>query len=357
MARGNDPGKDFDDQWYGSKRAGEYKRSRGEGAWADDVYLKRQNQRLSGPPAHHARKKSSCGKTTAFLGGFFLVAALIHPEPADAKGVSPTVDSCHVLTNNSAPTGDCGDFQQIFRDTFPTPVAVGKFSNCAGEGSFDCAGLAATPTVRANWGAYPNGWEDTATSGNDGNDGRTFGGYYRPQSTISIYRASNGDGQMRVRMFRPADGGSVRSAAVVPRKCMNLRYGKFTERLVVRTATNGYKMAHLHYTPDEIDYPEAGGNFKSDPVSWFTHGFTEDGGDVAPNSTWTSWHTYSTEIVPGQVRFYLDGKLVGTASGDNPRAGDWILQNEAALDGGYAAKGSSVTIDTTWVTCYKLKGQ
>lgn len=74
MARGNDPGKDFDDQWYGSKRAGEYKASRGEGAHADDIYLKRVNRRLSGPPAHHARRDSGCGKTTvgllAFLGGF-----------------------------------------------------------------------------------------------------------------------------------------------------------------------------------------------------------------------------------------------------------------------------------------------
>lgn len=289
-----------------------------------------------------------------FVLGAGLTAALtIAPAQAD---VSPTVDSCYILTNNSAPTGDCGDFQQVFRDTFPTTVPLGRFSDCEGEGSFDCSGLADAPTVRANWGAYPNGWADTATSGADGNGGRTFGGYYRPQSTISIRQASNGDGQMRVKMFRPAAGGSVRSAAVVPRKCMNLRYGKFTERLVVRTVTDGYKMAHLHYTPDEIDYPEAGGNFKSDPVSWFTHGFTEDGNDVAPNSTWTSWHTYSTEITPGLVRFFLDGQLVGTAYGDNPRAGDWILQNEAALGGGYAAKGSSVVIDTTWVTCYKLNG-
>lgn len=356
MARDNEGGplgKSFNDQWYGSKRAAEYKRSRGEGPWAEDAYLRRQNERLSGPPAHHA-KDESCGRAVAFIGGFLLVAALMTPEPARAAAVD---DACHTPGSNSAPTGDCGPFQQIFRDTFPTPVARGKFSDCAGEGSFDCGGLWATPTVRANWGAYPNGWADTATSGADGNGGRTFGGYYRPQSTVSIYKASNGDGQMRVRMYRPAEGGSVRSAAVVPRKCMNLRYGKFTERFVVRTATDGYKMAHLHYTPDEIDYPEAGGNFRSDPVSWFTHGFSEDGGDVAANSEWTKWHTYSTEITPGKVRFYLDGKLVGTASGDNPRAGDWILQNEAALAGGYAAKGSSVTIDTTWVSCYKLKGE
>lgn len=173
---------------------------------------------------------------------------------------------------------------------------------------------------------------------------------------MSIIKQSSGDGQLRVRMYRPLAGGSNRVAAPVPRRCMNLRYGKFTERLVVRSRTDGYKVAHLHYSPDEIDYPEAGGNFKSDPVSWFTHGFSEDGADVAPSTAWTSWHTYSQEIVPGQVRFYFDGKLVGRVYGDYPDVTPWVLQNESALAGGYAAPGSSVIIDTTWLTCYRYAG-
>ncbi|MDT9695369.1 hypothetical protein [Streptomyces sp. P17] len=91
-------------------------------------------------------------------------------------------------------------------------------------------------------------------------------------------------------------------------------------------------------------------------MSWFTHGFNEDGGDVAPNTAWTSWHTYSQEVVPGQVRFYFDGRLVGRIYADYPDVTPWVLQNESALAGGYAAPGSSVTIDTTWVTCYRYAG-
>jgi hypothetical protein len=153
-------------------------------------------------------------------------------------------------------------------------------------------------------------------------------------------------------MYRPSAGGDNHVAAVVPRRCMDLRYGKFTERLVVRSLVNGYKMAHLRYTPNEVDYPEAGGNFHSDPVSLFTHKFNETGADVASNSAWTSFHTYSTEIVPDKIRFYFDGKLVKTVNADFPDHADWVLQNESALAGGYAAKGSSIKIDTTWVTCY-----
>lgn len=296
----------------------------------------------------------------AAAGVLLLSLAGACPTPTPTATVTPTAttppgaDACKTM-NNDTPRGDCGAFKQLYAENFNAAVApVGSFSGCAGDGDHRCAGLKTKyPSYYSTLGAYPDGWEDTATSGNDGNGGRTFGGYYRPQDTMSVYKASNGDGQMRVRMWRPAAGGAVHSSAPVPLKCMNLRYGKFSERIVVRTLTPGYKAAHLHYSPDEIDYPEAGGNFASDPVSAFTHGFATTSKDVAPNSAWTSWHTYSTEITPGKVKIFFDGKLVQTVTGDYPRATPWVLQNESALAGAYAAKGSSVTIDTTWLTCYK----
>jgi hypothetical protein len=276
--------------------------------------------------------------------------------PGGAVAATPSQDACHTV-GNATPLGDCGAFKQIFRDTFNgRTVAVGKFSDCdhnADTPSAFCSGL--TGSDRTNWWAYPTGWEDTATSGNDDNGGRTLGGIYHPENTISIGQQSstNTDGVLRVRMYRPLAGGPVHSSAPVPKKCMALRYGKFTERVIVRTRTNGYKLAHLHYSPDEIDYPEAGGNFATDTISAFTHKFTETNTTVAPNSAWTSWHTYSQEITPGKVKIFYDGKLVRTISGDYPRATAWVLQNESALGGGYAAKGSSVIIDTTGVTCYR----
>lgn len=352
MARGNDPGRDFDNQWNESRRRGVARAAAGEGPWRDDKYLERENTRLSGPAARHAKKKDeSCGKAVAFIGGFLLVAALIQPEPARAAVAE---DACG-STSNSSPAGDCGPFKLLYRETFGAEqVPVGAFSECAGDGDHRCEGLRDS-RYYDDLGAYPDGWPDTAASGADGNNG-PVPGYYRPQWTVSVRKASNGDGQLRVKMYRPAAGGSNRVAAVVPRKCMNLRYGKFTERFVVRTTTPGFKLAHLRYTPDEVDYPEAGQTFGGDPVSVFTHGFKDSAKDVAPNSAWTSWHTYSTEIVPGQLRFYLDGDLVQTVNADFPEAADWILQNESALGRvPGAAPGSSVIIDTTWLNCYKYQ--
>lgn len=274
--------------------------------------------------------------------------------PAQAADTFPSQDACHV-TNNNAPRGNCGPFVQVYADNFNgLNVPVGAFSQCGGDGDFKCLGLKAKyPRYYSTLGAYPVGWTDTAGHNGDGNSGPVPGDY-RPDRTVSVITQPNGDGQMRVRMAYV--NGRNQVAAVVPLKCMNLRYGKFTERFVLRSRSDRFKMAHLRYTPNEIDYPEAGSNFASDPVSLFNHGFDEYGRDVAPNSAWTSWHTYSLEITPGRVRAYLDGRRVVDRAADYPDRADWVLQNESALGIRRVSGPTSVTIDTTWLSCYRWVG-
>jgi hypothetical protein len=284
----------------------------------------------------------------AFLAVGALVLALAQPSPA--ADVFPSQDACHA-TNNAAPQGDCGAFDLLYRETFnAVQVPVGTFSNCAGDGDFRCEGARGT-RYYTTLGAYPAGWTDTAGHNGDGNSGPVSGDY-RPDLTQSVIKSSTGDGQMKVHMYR--SGSRNRVDAPVPLKCMNLRYGKFTERLRISSRARGFKMAHLRYTPNEIDYPEAGQTFQYDPVSEFTHGFSESGADAAPGSAWTSWHTYSTEITPGKVRFYFDGKLFKTVNADFPDRADWILQNESALgDVPGTQPGDKVDIYTSWLTCYR----
>lgn len=274
-------------------------------------------------------------------------------SPASAADTFPSQDACHVRNNNT-PRGNCGVFTQTYAEDFGALQApVGAFSGCS-PSTFACSGLKAKyGRYYRTLGAYPSGWDDTAGSGADGNSG-PVPGVYRPERTVSVYKTPENDGQMRVRM---TSNGSVNSvAALVPLKC-TFRYGKFSERLIVRTRTPGYKMAHLHYSPDEIDYPEAGGAFATDTVSAYTHGFKESNTTVAPGSAWTSWHTYSTEVVPGHVRIYYDGRLVRDIAATYPRSTEWVLQNESALGNAVgAAPGSSVTIDTTWLACYRYSG-
>jgi hypothetical protein len=61
----------------------------------------------------------------------------------------------------------------------------------------------------------------------------------------------------------------------------------------------------------------------------------------------------STEWTPGEVRFFVDGRLVGHDARQVPdRPLSWVLQNESALRGPGAAPGSSAQLDITWVAAY-----
>jgi hypothetical protein len=71
MARGNNPGKDFDDQYHASRREGQRKAARGEGAWADDKYLR--DMRAGGEDNSGSggnKDNSGCGKDTLLILGF-----------------------------------------------------------------------------------------------------------------------------------------------------------------------------------------------------------------------------------------------------------------------------------------------
>lgn len=271
---------------------------------------------------------------------------------ADASDTFPSQDAC-ATTNNNMPTGTCGPFTQSFAENFNgDTVPVGKFSDCnhnVDTPQAYCAGLAAYPEYYANWWAYPTNWDDTAKSGADGNGGAPYGGAYRADKTVSVSpNGYDGGGTMKVDMYRPSTGTDNYVAAVVPRKCMDQQYGKFSERFRVTRADDGFKAAHLFYqSGQEIDFPE---NDFGGTISAYTH---PQEGNFSTNSAWFNVsHTASMEWTPSLVKFYLDGKKIGQSSTSMPAA-SWILQNESSIEGPYASRGNHGTIESTWVTCYK----
>lgn len=68
MARGNDPGRDFDQQFERNRRRGQERAARGEGAWADDKYLRKINEERAADRAA-AGNSEGCGKATVLLLG------------------------------------------------------------------------------------------------------------------------------------------------------------------------------------------------------------------------------------------------------------------------------------------------
>lgn len=65
MARGNDPGKDFDDQYNKNRREGQRRAARGEGPYAADKYLRDLNNRPMNQPPQ--RSEGCADKTVALL--------------------------------------------------------------------------------------------------------------------------------------------------------------------------------------------------------------------------------------------------------------------------------------------------
>lgn len=69
MARGKNPGDDFDNQFNASRRKGQERASRGEGPWHHDKYLR---DLKGGGEGHQAPPgdNGGCGKDAAILLGF-----------------------------------------------------------------------------------------------------------------------------------------------------------------------------------------------------------------------------------------------------------------------------------------------
>lgn len=260
-----------------------------------------------------------------------------------APGANPS--SC-APSGVCAPRGDLPGWKQLFVSDFPGAVPVGAFSDCNSNINTPqaaCNGLRRYADYYANWWAYPSGWPDTAKSGADGNGGAPFGGVYRPELTVSV-----GAGAMHIRMFRPRAGGENAVATVVPRKCMDRQYGRYSERFRVVHGDPGFKSAHLFYQGGyEIDYPE---NDYGATIAAYVH---PGQATFATRAKWSDWHTTAIEWKSGAVKFYLDGALIGTATDKVPNIKmSWILQNESSIIGPYAAPGASAQLDIAWVSCY-----
>lgn len=256
-------------------------------------------------------------------------------------------------SGETMPTGNLTGWKQVFADDFTGTVPVGAFSDCNHNTDTPqayCGGLKNYGNYYTNWWAYPSGWPDTAESCREGLSGcpdksihPPIGGDYQPEKAVSV----NG-GQMHIAMSRPSSGNNI-VATMVPRKCMNQQYGRYVERFRVATGGKGFKSAHLFYDNGyEMDYPES--DDYTQTINAFTHPSEEN---FSTNAKWTDWHTTTIEWTAGSIKYYMDGKLIGTAKKNIANFKmTWALQNESSIVGPYASVGNKAQLDLDWVTCY-----
>jgi beta-glucanase (GH16 family) len=223
------------------------------------------------------------------------------PKPASKATPKPTPKP----TPTTAPSSR---WTSIFRDDFNYSIARGAFPGSVGS----------------RWHVYPKGWKDTSRNGT-----------YDP----SIIAVANGKLDVHIQ----TTAGVHRVAAFGPRLGTNNAqlYGRYEIRFRA-DSMRGYKGAWLLWPASgvwprdgEIDFPE--GEFDGTIYAFMhrqgaTRGSDQDA--FRTSARWTDWHTAVLEWMPSAVRFYLDGRLIGTSTSRIPNTPmEWIIQNETTLAG------------------------
>ncbi|WP_432495034.1 glycoside hydrolase family 16 protein [Kineococcus gypseus] len=250
-----------------------------------------------------------------------------------ATAVTAAVVGDAVVSRRSAvpAPAEPADWRQVFVEEFDDDVPVGQFPG---------------PRYASSWSAYPSGWTDT-----------TGRGAYRPERVVSVR-----DGVLDFRVH--VDDGQPVSAALVPSLPT---YGQTHGRYAVRFRADpvpGFKLTFLLW-PDSERWPDDGEvNFPEGDLDGtfgaFMHHADPAGGQdqFETGRTFADWHTAVVEWRPGEVRFLLDGELVGTSTTSVPsRSMHWVLQTETSTTPGREPRpGAEGHVQVDWVAAWSYRG-
>ena len=275
-------------------------------------------------------------------------ASSVGAKPAAVRTAQPVSTPAPSRSAQSAPAASIWKLK--WQANFSESARLGSFSGCNNNDRLPdayCSGLPAD--LQSQWWAYPS-WPDSATEVH-----KPLGGYYDSSQTVWI-----SGGQMHIRMFRTT--GSIHSAAVLPKAAIGMVYGKYVETFNVASDSDpGYRSAHMLWPTNntplgaEVDFPE--GEWDSTFCVHVHSRLVTGTRNFCPDIGWTGWHTTEIDWTPQSLKFYLDGKLLGTLTGkwvpNTPMS--WVLQNESALYGVQAAENSSAQLNISSLAVYSYQ--
>jgi beta-glucanase (GH16 family) len=225
-----------------------------------------------------------------------VAVAVLALAPAVAVATVPFCDR-HPTHHRCQPVAE--QWREVFHDDFTEPAAM-----------FPGA------TYSDRWDVYPDGWPDS-----------TGHGTYMPSRVLSVH-----DGALDW-WVRTEDGAHLVAAAVA--KGLNLTYGRYAVRFRADFNQHGYKIAFLLW-PDSENWADGEINFPEGNLTTTIEGYSHCVGDptvnclaVVTDATFTDWHTATIEWLPDDVKFYLDGALIGATTDRVPsQPMHWVLQAE-----------------------------
>jgi hypothetical protein len=251
------------------------------------------------------------------------VAATNAAGTGAAASFTVTIPSSGSPSGQSMPVGDLPGWRQVFTDDFTSNVALGSWP-----------------------GAYAAKWADYTYAGSHDTNG---GAEWNTVKDVSV-SAGMAD------YYLHSESGKAYSAAILPRTPTQT-YGRYQVRFKVDPGMTDWKSAWLLWPDDdvwpahgEIDWPEGD---LTGTMEGFMHYANPNGGqDWAPSNVAfaSGWHTATTEWLPGSVKYYLDGNLVGSFTHEvSSYPMHWVLQSESA-SGSRPTGSGHIKID--WVAVY-----
>lgn len=221
----------------------------------------------------------------------------------------------------TAPVGNLPGWTQVYTEDFAAPAAAGQV-----EATYPHLAL------------Y--------------DDGSAGGKYQDANVTVS-------DGMLQIALHNVAGQGQGGALVVKPTtgSTWGQTFGRYSARIRADSLP-GFGGAVLLWPSDDVweegetDFPE--GDF-SGTVYGYNHqlGAHPEANSAVVNTgkPWTAWHVYTVEWTPDEVRFYLDGALVGT-DGDAvaSTARNWVFQ--AAEQGVGTASATTGNLQVDWVAMW-----
>lgn len=238
-----------------------------------------------------------------------------------------------------APVADLPGWKHVIADNFTRDAPLGSWANPSDPGKVVYVGADGQ-----KWLTYPQTFTDTYQHRP-----------YRPDQVLSVsngtldYYLHNVDGQ-------PA---GANPSPILPNGTQYQTYGRYSVRLKADTSTlSEYHIAFLLWPQSElwpndgeVDFPEGALSSTSKAFAHYARATGgQDGADTG--KTFTDWHVYTVEWLPGHVRFYLDDNLVLDSTKYVPsKPMRWQLQIETDGNG---TNSGHVLVD--WVSIWSYTG-
>ncbi|MGC4232072.1 MAG: glycoside hydrolase family 16 protein [Niabella sp.] len=255
-------------------------------------------------------------------------------RPATQKVASGTS-----VSGEPVPVGDLAEWKQIFYDDFTKEAPLGSWAN-------DCEPdrIVYTGAQGQQWKTYPRCFKDTYQK--------------RPYRADSVLSVKNGTLNFYLHTVDGLPAGANPSP-VIYNGSQYQTYGRYTARFKVdNDSLNQYYVAWLLW-PETEKWPDDGEeDFPEGHLSGNVGGFHHYAGagacigcqdEATTTAKFTDWHTYTIEWRPGNIKYFLDGKMILNSDKwvpDKPMR--WQLQTETKGEGVHSG---NLIVD--WVAVYK----